>query len=120
LIEALEITSSTMPNLLFREALDDAKTDVSKGESLSMTLKSTKRFPPLVHQMLKIGEESGSTTEMLTKIADYYDEEVTATTQQLTAMMEPAIILIMSVVVGVIVLSVMMPIAELYGNMQNL
>jgi len=76
LVEAVEITSNTMQNVLFKDALLEARDEVIKGVPLSEPLQQSGLFPPMLYHMVRIGEESGSTEEMLTKLADYYDEEV--------------------------------------------
>jgi type IV pilus assembly protein PilC len=120
LIESLEITAGTMSNLHFRDALIDAREDVAMGTALSETLRDSGIFPPLVYQMLKIGEETGNIEGMLSKIADYYEEESEAATAALMAMLEPAITIIMAAVVGVIIMSVMLPLGSMYAQLDNL
>lgn len=120
LIDALEITASTMTNIFFREAVIDAKDDVVMGTTLSEPLRRGKLFPALVCHMLKIGEESGNMEAMLDKLADYYDEEVEVTTQSLMAALEPAIIIFLAVVIGGIILAIIMPMAQMYGGLENL
>ena len=120
LIDALEITGRTMTNVYFHDALDNARSDVAMGSPLSETLRNSKIFPPLVYQMLTIGEETGNIDGMLTKIADYYEEESEAATQQVTAMLEPAIIVVMAGLVGTIIMAVMLPLASMYGQLENL
>jgi len=90
------------------------------GTPLSESLRRGKLFPPLVYQMLNIGEESGSSEHMLTKIADYYEEEAEQAMQQLMGLLEPAIIILMAGLVGTIIMSVMLPLAQLYGQIGNL
>ena len=77
-------------------------------------------FPPLVHQMIHIGEDTGDIDKMLTKLADYYEDEVEQATQQLMAILEPAIILFLALVIGSIVLAVIMPMASMYSGLNNL
>lgn len=120
MINALEITANTMTNVLFRDAILDAKDDVAMGTSLSEPLKRQGRFPPLMHHMIGIGEETGNIDGMLTKLADYYEEEVEATTAQVAAAMEPAIIVVMAIIVGTIVMAVMMPMANMYSALDTL
>ncbi len=120
LIEALEITSNTMTNIYFKEAILDAKESVAMGTSLSEPLQRGNLFPPLVCHMLKIGEESGSIEAMLDKLADYYDEEVEIATQSLMAALEPAIIIFMAVIIGTIIISVISPMAQMYSGLQNI
>ena len=120
MIEALEIVSQTMGNVHFREALMDAKDDVAMGEALSVSLERSGLFPALVHQMIYIGEETGDIEEMLTKMAEYYEEEVEITTQQVMAAVEPMIIVIMALIVGVIVGAVMLPMMSMYSALDNI
>jgi type IV pilus assembly protein PilC len=120
IIDALEITADTMSNVYFRDALTGAREDVSMGSALSETLRGSGIFPPLVYQMLKIGEESGNIEGMLSRIANYYDEESEAATSSLMAMLEPAIIIVMAAVVGTIIMSVMLPLANMYGQLESL
>lgn len=120
LIDALDIVASTMTNIWFREALLDAKDSVSVGAPLSEPLRDAGIFPPLVHHMVGIGEETGGTEEMLGKLADYYDEEVEAATQQMMAAIEPLIIVLLAVIVGTIVLSIVLPMATMYSSLDSL
>ena len=120
MIDALEITANTMSNVLYRDAILDARDDVAMGTTLSEPLKRQGRFPALMHHMVGIGEETGNIDGMLTKLADYYDEEVEATTAQVAAAMEPAIIIVMAVIVGTIVMAVMLPMASMYSALDNL
>ena len=120
LVEALEITSHTMDNVLFEEALLKAKEDVMKGIPLSESLKMSGLFPPMVVHMTAIGENTGDLESMLEKMADYYDEEVELATQSLVAALEPMIILFLAVVVGTLVGAVMMPMLSLYQGLENL
>ena len=109
-----------MTNIWFREALLDAKDSVSVGAPLSEPLRDAGIFPPLVHHMVGIGEETGGTEEMLGKLADYYDEEVEAATQQMMAAIEPMIIVLLAVIVGTIVLSIVLPMATMYSSLDSL
>ena len=77
LIEAVDIVSGVMSNIYFKEALQDAREEITIGMPLSRPLQESGLFPPMVYQMIRIGEEAGSTEEMLDKIADYYDEDCT-------------------------------------------
>jgi type IV pilus assembly protein PilC len=120
MIEALEITAGTMSNVYFKDAILEARSDVSMGTTLSEPLKRTNLFPPLVHHMVGIGEETGNIDGMLTKLADYYDEEVEAATQAVAAALEPAIIIILAAVVGTIVMAVMLPMASMYSALDSL
>ena len=120
LIESLEITAQTLGNLCFRDEVENAKTDVAMGTPLSESLRHGGLFPPLVYQMLNIGEESGTSEHMLTKIADYFEEESEQAMQQLMSLLEPSIIVVMAGLVGTIIISVMLPLVQLYGQIGNL
>lgn len=120
LIEAVEIVSGVMTNIWYQEAMLDAKTEISLGSPLSVPLEKSGLFPPLVYHMVRIGEESGNTEEMLDKLADYYDEEVEMAVQGLMAAMEPAIIIVLAAVVGVLLGSVLAPMMTMYDALDNL
>lgn len=114
-IEAIDIAAATMTNVHFKDALYNARTGVSLGLSLSSQLKASKRFPAMVVHMTNIGEETGSLETMLNNIANYYDEEVENTTEQATALMEPAIILVLAGIVCVIIAAVYGPMIQMYN-----
>ena len=120
MIEALDIVAKTMGNVHFREALQDAKDDVAMGDALSLSIERCGLFPPMVHHMIHIGEETGDLEEMLTKLAEYYEEEVELTTQQVMAAVEPLIIVVLALIVGCIVGAVMLPMVNMYTAMDNL
>jgi type IV pilus assembly protein PilC len=120
LIESIDIVASTMTNVHFKNALLAAKEEVAMGNNLSEPIQRSTLFPPLVHHMLKIGENTGGIEGMLGKLADYYDDEVKNATQAMMAAMEPMIIVIMAGIVGVLVFSVLMPMAEMYNTLGEL
>lgn len=120
MIDALEICASLMTNVHFQEALQTAKDDVAMGNPLSETLRRSGLFPPLVYHMAGIGEETGDIEGMLTNMAVYYEDEVEQTTAQVMAAMEPMIIIVLAGLVGTIILSVIMPMATMYGALDNL
>ncbi|ROR30635.1 type IV pilus assembly protein PilC [Mobilisporobacter senegalensis] len=120
MIEAIDITARTMDNVIARQALLDAKEDVSKGISLSVPIRNSGIFPPMVYQMTRIGEESGNIESMLEKLADYYDEEVEIATTSLSAVLEPMIIVIMALVVGVLIMAIMQPMLSMYNGLDSL
>ena len=120
MIDALGIVANTLKNVLFRDAVNEAKTAVSMGSNLSNPLKQNGQFPPLVYHMISIGEDTGQIDEMLDRIADYYDEEVEEATEQVVALMEPLSIVVLAVVVGTIVISVVAPMRSLYESLDQL
>lgn len=120
MIDALDISSKTMTNWIFRQAVIEAKEEVKKGVPLSEPLRRSGIFPPMVIHMTKIGEETGDMESMLTKMADYYDEEVEGATAGLMAVMEPVIILVIAVFVGLLVGACVMPMLSLYKGLDNI
>lgn len=120
MVDALEITAHTMDNVLFKEALIEAREEVLKGVPLSEPLKQSGLFPAMVVHMTKIGEDTGDMEAMLEKMADYYDEEVELATQSLMAALEPMIIVVLAVIVGVLVGAVVSPMLSLYTGLDNL
>ena len=120
MVEATQIIADIMGNVYFKEALQDAADQVAIGMPLSRPLEESGLFPPMVYHMLKIGEESGSTEEMLDKLADYYDEEVELAVQSMTAAMEPMIIVVLAVVVGGLVAACMAPMLSMYTALETL
>lgn len=115
LVDAVGIVANTMGNIWYKEALLDARDQIMMGVPLSQPLETCGLFPPMVYHMTRIGEESGNTEDMLNKLADYYDEEVEMAVQSLMAVMEPMIIVVMALVVGVMVFSVLTPMMDMYN-----
>ena len=120
LIEAIEITAKTIDNKIVRDMLLNAKTEVARGVPLSVPLKAAGIFPPMVHHMTHIGEETGNIEGMLTRLADYYDEEVEIASQGLTAALEPIIIIVLAAIVCVLIAAIMGPMLQMYNDMDNL
>lgn len=116
MMDSLDICSKTMDNLLYKDSLLDVRDNVSLGSSLAGELKRTKLFPPMICHMVGIGEETGNLEQMLESCANYYDEEVENATQQLTAVLEPLIIVVMAVIVLCIVLAIYTPMMSMYDN----
>ena len=98
-----------MNNIWFREAVLQIRTQVIEGTPLNRALRDSGLFPPMVYNLVGIGEESGDLQEMLTKTAEYYDEEVENATQKLLSLMEPVVIIFMAFFVLIIVLSIFLP-----------
>lgn len=120
LSEALDITSRSMKNIHFKRALLQAKKEVEQGTNLSEPIRKCGLFPTMIPQMIKIGEETGNIDGMLLKTADYYEEEVEITTGSLTTLMEPLIIVVLGVIVGVLVLAMYMPMISMYQGLDGL
>lgn len=117
-LEALNVTSRAVGNTLFEEVLVDAARQVQNGKSLSSVIEASPLFPPIVSQMLAVGEETGQTDTVLVKVADFYDEEVDLAIESISSIIEPAMIVVMGGMVGLIAASVMMPIAGLSQNIK--
>lgn len=117
MIDALDITAKSMENVHYRKALENAKDQVSRGVPLSRPLKTCGLFPPMVIHMVSIGEETGNIETMLENIANYYEEDVQLATEQMMALMEPAIIIVMAVMVGFLMISIMQPMMVLYDSL---
>ncbi|MCE9583917.1 MAG: type II secretion system inner membrane protein GspF [Planctomycetes bacterium] len=112
-MDALSITEKVMGNVVLAEVVAKVRGKVMEGSDISAPLKASKLFPPTVCYMVAIGEESGQLEQMLRKVAQSYDEEIELTTQKVTSLIEPIMIVIMAVVVGFIVMSVLLPILDL-------
>jgi type IV pilus assembly protein PilC len=117
ILDALEIVAETAGNTVVAEAAEDTRAAVKSGESLAKPLESHSVFPPMVVQMIAVGEETGALDEMLEKIADFYDSEVEATVDALTSLIEPLLIVVMGVSVGGMVISLYMPMFSIIGKM---
>lgn len=119
LMEAIDITARTMDNIIIKKMLLDSREEVARGVPLSLPLQTSGLFPPMVYHMTKIGEETGNLEQMLTKIADYYDEEVEVATQGMTAAIEPIIIIFLAVVIGGLVLAILQPMLSMYDQLDT-
>lgn len=120
LIESVAIVGKVMTNVYYKETMDTCKNEVVIGQPLSRPLEESGLFPPMVYHMVRIGEETGNTEDMLSKLADYYDEEVEAAVQSLMAALEPMIIVALAGIVIVLVGACMAPMLTMYQSMENL
>src|SRR6266511_5494873 len=109
IIQALEITGQSSGNWVIEEALGDVRVKVSEGVPIAQPLVDNPIFPPMVSQMVKIGEETGELEKMLGKIADFYEDEVDAAIQSLTSIVEPLMMILVGMMVGVIVIAMYLP-----------
>lgn len=115
ILQALETVAKTSGNRVIEIAIMTARESVKEGERIAVQLKKANIFPPMVIQMVAIGEETGNLDTMLSKIADFYDQEVDTAVKALTSMIEPIIIVVMGVVIGFIVIAMFLPMFELGG-----
>lgn len=114
IIQSLEICTQVLNSKTIGDTMISLTEEVKKGAGIGGTLEDRKIFPPMLTQMIKIGEESGNLDEVLGKTADFYDDEVEVATAQMTSLIEPAIIIVLAVVVGFIVLSIALPMFSMY------
>ncbi|MBI5675225.1 MAG: type II secretion system F family protein [Nitrospirae bacterium] len=113
ILDGLAITAKTAGNLIIEEAVLEVRKGVSEGKTIAEPLSASKVFPPMVTQMIAVGETTGAVDNMLNKIADFYDDEVDNATNNLTAMMEPLLMIFLGVTIGFIVIAMYMPIFKL-------
>ncbi|QOX63041.1 type II secretion system F family protein [Anoxybacterium hadale] len=114
LLNSIQICADVVGNAVIREALDSTTDELKKGLSVGETLTARGIFPVMLTQMIKIGEEAGTLDAILEKTASFYDGEVDTATSQLTALIEPVIIVILAVVVGFIIMSIILPMFSMY------
>jgi type IV pilus assembly protein PilC len=113
MLESLKITSATTGNIIIEESVLDARRQVGEGRTLSDSFKETGRFPFLLTQMVSVGEATGTLDAMLSKLADFYDEEVNATVATLLSVLEPIMLVFVGGVVGLMIVSMYLPIFDL-------
>ena len=119
ILGALEIVETTTGNVHFGEAIRKSSEAVRRGEPLGEPMARTGRFPPMVTRMIGIGERSGSLELLLDKISSFYDSEVRSTVKQLTALIEPFLILAMGIIVGTMVAAMFLPILSMMSEIQK-
>ena len=116
ILQAIEITGKTAGNTVIEDAMVGVQANVKEGQSISEPLERVSVFPPMVTQMIAVGEETGSLDQMLQKIADFYEDEVNAAVKSLTSILEPILMLGVGAIVGTVVISMYLPIF----NMMNI
>ncbi|HEX5000846.1 MAG TPA: type II secretion system F family protein [Terriglobia bacterium] len=119
ILDCLDITARTSGNAIIEEAIFNVKRAIEEGRTIVEPLAASKAFPSMVVQMIGVGEQAGALEEMLTKIADFYEEEVDAAVGDLMTALEPAMIVVLGVVVGGIVISMYLPIFTLVGQLSG-
>ncbi|MCH7533247.1 MAG: type II secretion system F family protein [Gemmatimonadetes bacterium] len=113
ILEGLEITAKTAGNRVIHDAVMGSRASIAGGETIAGPLKESGVFPPMVVQMINVGEQTGGLDEMLTKIADFYDDEVDTAVEALLAAMEPIMIVVLGVVVGGMIVAMYLPIFDM-------
>ncbi len=118
ILEGLEITAKTAGNRVIHDAVMESRASIAGGETIAAPLQKSKVFPPMVISMIAVGEQTGGLDEMLSKIADFYDEEVDAAVEALLALMEPVMIVVLGVVVGGMIIAMYLPIFNMINTVQ--
>lgn len=118
LLQALEIVGETSGNIVIERATRQVQESVRSGNSLSGPLADHAIFPPMVVQMMAVGEDTGALDTMLSKVADFYDQEVEATTEQLTSLIEPLMIVVLGSVIGGMIIAMYLPIFTIFEYIQ--
>ena len=118
ILDGLEITAKTAGNRVIHDAVMESRASIAGGETIAAPLQKSKVFPPMVISMIAVGEQTGGLDEMLSKIADFYDEEVDAAVENLLALMEPVMIVFLGVIVGGMIVAMYLPIFGMIGAVQ--
>jgi type IV pilus assembly protein PilC len=118
ILQSIKITGQTSGNAMIEKAMDDVYSSVRSGGTIAHPIEKDELFPPMVGHMLTVGEETGQLEQMLAKIADFYESEVDAKVKALTSLLEPMMIVFVGGMVGVIVISMYLPIFELYDKIR--
>ncbi len=116
ILDALDITAKTAGNKVIQNAIKKSVLSIAEGETITHPLKETGVFPPMVTQMISVGEKTGGLDDMLNKIADFYEEEVDAAVSALTSLIEPVVIIFMGGIVGGILISMYLPMFDIIGK----
>jgi len=118
ILDGLEITAKTAGNRVIHDAVMESRASIAGGETIAAPLQKSKVFPPMVISMIAVGEQTGGLDEMLSKIADFYDEEVDAAVDALLSLMEPVMIVVLGVVVGGMIVAMYLPIFNMVNAVQ--
>lgn len=118
MLESLKITASTAGNMIIEKSVMDSRRQVSEGKSLTQAFKSTGRFPFMMSQMVSVGEATGTLDQMLNKVAEFYDDEVTTSVAALLSALEPVLLVLVGGIVGSLILSMYLPIFSLMSQIQ--
>jgi type IV pilus assembly protein PilC len=118
ILDGLEITAKTAGNRVVQDAIMESRASIAGGDTIAQPLKKSGVFPPMVISMISVGEQTGGLDEMLSKIADFYDEEVDAAVSNLLSLLEPIMIVFLGIVVGGMVVSMYLPIFDMINAVQ--
>jgi type IV pilus assembly protein PilC len=117
IVPAMEIVERAVSNAVVAGAVGQARLSISQGQGMARPLAETKAFPPMLTEMVAIGEETGALEKILSQVADFYDSEVETAIESLTSMIEPAVVVMLGGVVGFIVISIVLPMLDLSSVM---
>ena len=120
LLSALEVVKNSTGNLVVSNALTASQESIKEGEDLSTRLGASKIFPPMVVQMVAVGEESGQLDKMLDKVADFYEEDAEDMVGRLSSLLEPFLIAFLGIVIGTIIISILLPMFDVISNMNKI
>jgi type IV pilus assembly protein PilC len=118
ILDGLEITAKTAGNRVVQDAIMESRSSIAGGDTIAQPLKKSGVFPPMVISMISVGEQTGGLDEMLSKIADFYDEEVDAAVSNLLSLLEPIMIVFLGIVVGGMVVAMYLPIFDMINAVQ--
>jgi type IV pilus assembly protein PilC len=116
ILDALSITAKTAGNMVLQNAINKSMLSIAEGETITQPLKESGVFPPMVTQMISVGEKTGGMDDMLAKIADFYDDEVDAAVAALTSIIEPVVIVFMGAIIGGILIAMYLPMFDIIGK----
>ena len=115
ILQGLDITAKTAGNAVIQEAIEKTRRSISEGKTITVPLRESGVFPPMVVQLISVGEQTGGLAEMLSKIADFYDEEVDAAVAAMTSLIEPIVIVLMGGLIGGMLVAMYLPMFDLVG-----
>jgi type IV pilus assembly protein PilC len=119
ILQSLDVVADTTGNIVLARATRDIQDSVRQGESVTAPLRAHPVFPPMVAQMMAVGEDTGALDQMLEKISDFYDQEVEATTEALTSLIEPLMIAVLGGIIGSMIICLYMPIFSIYNHING-
>jgi type IV pilus assembly protein PilC len=118
IMQAIEVTGQTAGNCVLEKAMVDVVESVKNGGQIATPLRECSIFPPMVAQMIAVGEETGGLDAMLNKVADFYEDEVAAAVKALTSILEPVMIVLVGGIVGFVVIAMYMPMFKVYDQIK--
>jgi len=120
IIQSLDVISSVMNNRVLEKGIENVKNEIKSGSNIAKPLAAMNLFPRMVTQMIRVGEETGTMESTIKKVADFYDEEVDRAIKRLTALIEPMMILLIAIFVGIVVIAMIMPVFSMEEQLGTL